>query len=93
MRCSPAAVQHARPELVFYVLVRHALLEDGINDRGLADYLSALVLTFGRAAAPTTSREDNAEYRYLVDIAAAGDQSTGRGRSCCGRTWASSRCG
>ena len=29
----------ARPELVFYVLVRHALLEDGINDRGLADYL------------------------------------------------------
>ena len=30
----------ARPELVFYVLVRHALLEGGIADRGVADYLA-----------------------------------------------------
>ena len=29
----------ARPELVFYVLVRHALLEDGITDRAVADYI------------------------------------------------------
>jgi hypothetical protein len=68
----------ARPELVFYVLIRHALLEDGINDRGLADYLSALVLTFGRGGRAYHIAEDNAEYRYLVDIVAAGDQSTGR---------------
>jgi hypothetical protein len=68
----------ARPELVFYVLVRHALLEDGINDRGLADYLSALVLAFGRGGRAYHIAQDNAEYRYLVDIAAAGDQSTGR---------------
>jgi hypothetical protein len=68
----------ARPELVFYVLVRHALLEDGINDPGLADYLAALVLTFGREGRAYHIAEDNTEYRYLVDIAAAGDQSSGR---------------
>src|SRR5690606_10398868 len=38
----------ARPELVFYVLVRHALLEDGIADRSVADYLAALICAFGR---------------------------------------------
>jgi hypothetical protein len=38
----------APPELVFYLLVRHALLEDGITDRALADYLAALIATFGR---------------------------------------------
>jgi hypothetical protein len=68
----------ARPELVFYVVIRHALLEDGINDRGLADYLSALVLAFGRDGRAYHVAEDNAEYRYLVDIVAAGDQSSGR---------------
>jgi hypothetical protein len=67
-----------RPELVFYLLVRHALLEDGINDRGLADYLAALVLTFGREGRAYHIAEDNTEYRYLVDLAAAGDASTGR---------------
>src|SRR5688500_760830 len=68
----------ARPELVFYVLVRHALLEDGINDRGLADYLAALVLTFGREGRAYRIAEETTEYHYLVDIAAAGEQSTGR---------------
>ncbi|CAN5886966.1 hypothetical protein BH23GEM9_BH23GEM9_00710 [soil metagenome] len=68
----------ARPELVFYVLVRHALLEDGITDRGVADYLAGLVLAFGRDGRAYHVAEDNTEYRYLVDIVAAGDQSTGR---------------
>lgn len=68
----------ARPELVFYVLVRHALLEDGINDRGLADYLAALVLAFGREGRAYRISDESAEYRYLTDIAAAGDQSEGR---------------
>jgi hypothetical protein len=67
----------ARPELVFYVVIRHALLEDGINDRGLADYLAALVLSFGRGGRAYHIAEDNTEYRYLVDIVAAGDSSTG----------------
>jgi hypothetical protein len=72
------AFSSARPELVFYVLVRHALLEDGIADRGVADYLSALLASFGRGGRAWHIAEDNAEYRYLVDIAAAADQSSGR---------------
>lgn len=68
----------ARPELVFYVLVRHALLEDGIGDRGLADYLAGLVLAFGRGGRAYHIADDTTQYRYLVDIAAAGDQSSGR---------------
>jgi hypothetical protein len=68
----------ARPELVFYVLIRHALLEDGINDPGVADYLASLVLAFGREGRAYHITEDNTEYRYLVDIVAAGDQSTGQ---------------
>jgi hypothetical protein len=68
----------ARPELVFYVLVRHALLEDGVIDRGIADYLAALVLTFGRGGRAYHIAEDTTEYRYLVDIMAAGDKSTGQ---------------
>ena len=68
----------ARPELVFYVLVRHALLEDGITDRGVADYLAALLSTFGRGGRAWHIEDESTEYRYLVDIAAAADQSTGR---------------
>jgi len=68
----------ARPELVFYVLIRHALLEDGINDPGLADYLTALVLTFGREGRAYQIEQEDTEYLYLVDIAAAGDASDGR---------------
>ena len=68
----------APPELVFYVLVRHALLEDGINDRALADYLAALLITFGRGGRAYHIADDSTQYRYLVDIAAAADQSSGR---------------
>jgi hypothetical protein len=68
----------ARPELVFYVLIRHALLEDGITDRGIADYLAALILTFGREGRAWHVAEETTEYRYLVDIVAAGDQSRGQ---------------
>jgi hypothetical protein len=68
----------ARPELVFYVLIRHALLEDGINDRALTDYLAALVLKFGRGGRAWHIADDTTEYRYLVDIVAAADSSTGR---------------
>lgn len=68
----------ARPELVFYVLVRHALLEGGIPDRGVADYMAALISTFGRGGRAYHIAEDTTEYRYLVDIMAAADQSQGR---------------
>lgn len=68
----------ASPQLVFYLLVRHALLEDGIADRSLADYLAALLLTFGRGGRAWRIEDGPAEYRYLVDIVAEGQRSTGR---------------
>jgi len=69
----------ASPALVFYVLVRHALLEDGINDRALADYLTALLLAFGRGGRAYRIREDDStEFRYLVDIVAQEGRTTGR---------------
>ncbi len=43
------------PPVVFYVLVRQALLEGGIDDRGAADYVASLIAAFGRAKRPTGS--------------------------------------
>ena len=68
----------APPELVFYLLVRHALLEDGIADRTLADYLAALIATFGREGRAYQIAAEPTEYHYLTDIVAEGDRSTGR---------------
>ena len=69
----------APPRLVFYVLVRHALLEDGIADRSVADYLATLLLAFGREGrAYRVLDEDPQELRYLVDIVAEGDRAAGR---------------
>lgn len=34
--------------LFFYVVVRHALRKAGVDDRELADYLSAMLLDFGQ---------------------------------------------
>jgi len=69
----------APPGLVFYILVRHALLEDGVNDRSLADYLSALLLAFGREGrAYRVLEDDGFEFRYLTDIVAEGDRTAGR---------------
>ena len=61
----------ARPALVFYVLVRQALLEGGVEDRDLADYVTSVVLAFSRGRrAYRVSDTDEHEYRYLVDIVA-----------------------
>ncbi len=60
-----------RPELIFYVLVRHALLEGGVADRGLADYVASVLFRFGEARrAFKVSEDDDREYRYLVDLLA-----------------------
>lgn len=61
----------ARPELVFYVLVRHSLLEGGVRDRGTADYVASLLVGFGagdRAYRPTDAAPER--YAYLVDLVA-----------------------
>lgn len=64
--------------LVFYVLVRHALLEEGIADRQLADYLAALLLSFGRARQAFCVEDHEQEFHHLVDIVSAGNESDGR---------------
>ncbi len=59
----------APTNLVFYVLVRHALLEVGIDDRGTADYVASLLVEFGRGArAYRVSESATDEYHYLVDV-------------------------
>lgn len=68
-----------RPPLVFYLLVRHALLECGIDDRTLADYIAALLLEFGRGdRAFRIAADDPQQFHYLVDLLAAADTEDGR---------------
>lgn len=63
--------------LTFYILIRHALLEGGIDDRVLTDYLAAVLVEFGRgdAAQRVTGREERLD--YLVDIVQALDTASG----------------
>jgi len=64
-----AADVRVRPDVVFYVLVRQALLEGGIESRSMADYVASVILRFGEARrAFRLSDDDQQEYRYLVDI-------------------------
>lgn len=67
----------APPGLIFYLLARHALLEDGIDDRLVADYLAALLLAFGRMAADREVDALLVQFRYLADILDEGDRSDG----------------
>ena len=59
------------PGLVFYVLVRQALLEVGVDDRQIADYVTSLVIAFGeKDRAYRISDESGEEFHYLVDLVA-----------------------
>lgn len=61
----------APPGLIFYVLIRHALLEGGLEDPATADFVASLVVAFGRARrAYRISDDDEEEYHYLVDMVA-----------------------
>lgn len=65
--------------LVFYLLVRHALLEGGIDDRTLADYISALLIEFGKEdRAFRIDPDEPGRLLYLVDMVAAMDSPDGR---------------
>jgi hypothetical protein len=63
-------VETAPAPLVFYLLVRHALLEREIHDRQLADYTAAVLLEFGRIGrAPSAPvGEPLPDTHYLADI-------------------------
>lgn len=61
----------APTNVVFYVLIRHALLEVGIDDRSTADYVASLLVEFGRGGrAYRISENSTDEYFYLVDMIA-----------------------
>jgi hypothetical protein len=63
---------NAPPALVFYVLVRQALLESGIESVATADFVTSLVLAFGQAGrAYRISDHDQEEFHYLVDLVAS----------------------
>lgn len=62
-------ISTAPAPLVFYVLVRHALLQRAMDDRQLADYTAALLLEF--AIAGRAQRVDGGEgepFHYLADV-------------------------
>lgn len=62
-------VEVAPLRLVLYVLLRHALLDAGIERREIADYVTAVVAEFGMGRrARRIADHDDREYGYLVDI-------------------------
>lgn len=64
--------------LVFYLLVRHALLEREIHDRQLADYTAAVLLEFGRIRrSPVESGGVLPDTIYLADILTEIDRARG----------------
>ncbi|MGQ0702161.1 MAG: hypothetical protein ACT4PM_03390 [Gemmatimonadales bacterium] len=59
------------PSLLFYVLVRHALLDVGVRDPSVADYFAAVIREFGiRQRANRVDDLDDHDHHYLVDILA-----------------------
>jgi len=60
---------HASFALFAYVMVRHALRQAGESDRGLADYVSAILLHFGlRDRAHRISESDDQVYDALWQL-------------------------
>ena len=63
------------------MVVRHSLRKEGVDDRELADYLSALLLDFGqRDRAWRIDWHDDQRHRYMVDILADLAPSNGHRR-------------
>ena len=61
----------APPRVAFYVMVRHTLLEAGLPDPRIADYIAALLVEFTRSGrAQRIARYDDKTYCYLVDLVA-----------------------
>ena len=60
---------HASLTLFAYVMIRHALLRAGEPGRGIADYVTAVVLTFGaRNRAHRISDSDDEVYTAIVQL-------------------------
>ena len=73
-----AALPGPSPSLLFYVLVRHSLLDVGVEDPSVADYFAALLREFGVGQRATRIKNvDDQDHHYLVDILADLAASTG----------------
>jgi hypothetical protein len=71
-------ISTAPAPLVFYLLVRHALLAREISDRQLADYTSAVLLEFGKAGrAHRIDEWEEEQFYYLADILAELERARG----------------
>ena len=69
------------PPVIFYVLVRQALLEGGIDDENTSDYVASMLVSFGRAGrAYRISGEDDSEFHYLTDMISELRSADGRRR-------------
>ncbi|HEX8690922.1 MAG TPA: hypothetical protein VF746_00665 [Longimicrobium sp.] len=71
-------ISRAPAPLLFYLLVRHALLQREIHDRQLADYTAAVLLEFGMAGrAYTVGGTGEGPFFYLADILQAIERARG----------------
>ena len=69
------------PSIIFYVLVRQALLEGGIDDESTSDYVASMLVSFGQARrAYRISAEDDSEFHYLTDMVSELRSADGRRR-------------
>jgi hypothetical protein len=69
------------PPVIFYVLVRQALLEGGIDDENTSDYVASMLVSFGQAGrAYRISRGDESEFHYLTDMISELRSADGRRR-------------
>ena len=69
------------PPVIFYVLVRQALLEGGIDDETTSDYVASMLVSFGQAGrAYRISSEDESEFHYLADMVSELRSAGGRRR-------------
>ncbi|HSU14282.1 hypothetical protein [Longimicrobium sp.] len=71
-------LSRAPAPLVFYLLVRHALLQREIHDRQLADYTAGVLLEFGlQGRAGRVDGGEGEPFTYLVDILGAIERARG----------------
>jgi hypothetical protein len=71
-------ISRAPAPLVFYLLVRHALLQREIHDRQLADYTAGVLLEFGlQGRAGHVDGGEGEPFTYLVDILGAIERARG----------------
>lgn len=70
-------IDTAPAPLVFYLLVRHALLEREVRDQQMADYTAALLLGFGRVTGAPAAADELPETLYLADVLEELDRARG----------------